>query len=83
MGSQFQKCGNTDCKIGFELCNVQGERGEVVCYVANPGALITSWIQRWVVNSQVNDTMHKFLVLVNQEEKTYQLLRQGKILQVV
>lgn len=27
--------------------------------------------------------MHNFLVLINQEEKTYQLLRQGKILQVI
>ena len=30
MGSQFQKCGNTDRKISFELCDVQGERGDVV-----------------------------------------------------
>lgn len=37
MGSQFQKCGHTDRKIGFELCDVQGERGDVVFYVANPG----------------------------------------------
>lgn len=32
-----QKCGHTDRKIGFELCDMQGERGDVVFYVANPG----------------------------------------------